>query len=761
MDSEFTKAVEAGLRLAKRIYCGKDPFVSAPKPLPAMDKAPSARPTYYPTAPMMYAVISDPGIVDNPDIPSYQPHVHGRCDPPALIPMQMTEIGMEVECDLDTAFVQLKGSWRVHCVMGSRSCDCRFAIPMGEQGSILGVEADVRGRLLSTQIVRMEETENMAKSEHSGLLDPQMFVLTIPEVDGGSVISIKVSWFQKLEYTDGHFSVSIPFSFPEYILPPGKRFATKERVQLTVNTSLGWEVMCKTVSHPMKELKRQAGKLRFLYEADVITWSSSDFHFSYTVPSNDIFGGLVLQSPSVDDFDQRGMFCVYLFPGTQNKKAFRKCLPKLVNLSGFKASILILIVHALTQDPVNVLPLEFLVMVEKWGKEVSPFLSNAVFRKEVIFLVDVSGSMRGKQLENAKNALMSALFKLTPEDSFGIIAFNGETHLFSSSLESATMEVLERATKWMSDNIVAGGDTNIMTPLSTAMEMFSTSSDSIPQIFLITDGAVVDERNICHFIKDRMIKRLFCPCISTFGIGKNFREEQVHFHLVRDTNCKCRCWGRYKGHFPVSLKAKGIFADMSSTTIELTVKKETDISLDKVFSNRQIDMLTAQAWFSESKQLEEKATNLSMRTGIASEYTRMVVIQMEKHKASKEATGGVATGPDSPSNNADPNPTPSLEGNSYMVVQAKKAVSGKKTASNESTKMLLLRGFSIGFGDIAATIENTTSAMEEKLTESDMVYVKTRRCCGRLTHCCCCCPCSVWTCAAPTTYAVLTSSDPS
>ncbi|XP_040863141.1 uncharacterized protein [Glycine max] len=44
---------------------------------------------FLPSAPMVYAVISDPGIVDNPDIPSYQPHVYGRCDPPALIPLQM------------------------------------------------------------------------------------------------------------------------------------------------------------------------------------------------------------------------------------------------------------------------------------------------------------------------------------------------------------------------------------------------------------------------------------------------------------------------------------------------------------------------------------------------------------------------------------------------------------------------------------------------------------------------------------------------
>ncbi|KAK7291792.1 hypothetical protein RIF29_07216 [Crotalaria pallida] len=86
-----------------------------------------------PTAPMVYAVIEDPGIVDNPDIPSYQPHVYGRCDPPALIPLEMKGIEMEVDCYLDTAYISVSGTWRVHCIMGSRACDCRLAIPITHQ----------------------------------------------------------------------------------------------------------------------------------------------------------------------------------------------------------------------------------------------------------------------------------------------------------------------------------------------------------------------------------------------------------------------------------------------------------------------------------------------------------------------------------------------------------------------------------------------------------------------------------------------------
>ncbi|KAL5995129.1 hypothetical protein ACLOJK_025187 [Asimina triloba] len=315
MDDDFSVSVETGLGFSQRICYGKDQ--PAPTPQPRMEKSPSVPPNHSPQAPMVYAVIHDPEIVDNPDIPSYQPHVHGRCDPPALIPLHMTEIGMNVDCYLNTAFVSVRGSWRVHCVMASRRCNCRLVVPMGEQvlsrvvvfffsfqnfifrrgregcrgvshrcgpsfiaiplpgyvnaggsnlgkgfrlqnwhlgknsncispfmtldhgspsGSILGVEVDVEGRSYSTQIMQVEETqdmENLAKDEH------------------GSVLSIKVGWSLRLLCIDGQFALSVPFTFPHYVTAPGKRLAS-ERIQLNVNTGIDKEVVVKTSSHPME-----------------------------------------------------------------------------------------------------------------------------------------------------------------------------------------------------------------------------------------------------------------------------------------------------------------------------------------------------------------------------------------------------------------------------------------------------------------------------------------------------------------------------
>lgn len=127
MSEEFAIRVEQGLKLSRRIYYGKG---ITPPLVPDPDSSPE---NFLPTAITAYASITDPVAVDNPDVPSYQPYVHARCDPSALVPLQMLGIEMRVDSWLDTAFVTVTGRWRVHCVMPSKHFDCCIAVPMGEK----------------------------------------------------------------------------------------------------------------------------------------------------------------------------------------------------------------------------------------------------------------------------------------------------------------------------------------------------------------------------------------------------------------------------------------------------------------------------------------------------------------------------------------------------------------------------------------------------------------------------------------------------
>jgi uncharacterized protein with von Willebrand factor type A (vWA) domain len=87
-----------------------------------------------------------------------------------------------------------------------------------------------------------------------------------------------------------------------------------------------------------------------------------------------------------------------------------------------------------------------------------------------VFVVDTSGSMKGKPLQNVKKAVSTALSELVEGDYFNIITFNDELHSFSSCLEQVNGKAVASATDWMNSNFVAEGGTDIMHPLNEVLD---------------------------------------------------------------------------------------------------------------------------------------------------------------------------------------------------------------------------------------------------------------------------------------------------
>jgi len=88
-----------------------------------------------------------------------------------------------------------------------------------------------------------------------------------------------------------------------------------------------------------------------------------------------------------------------------------------------------------------------------------------LFKRRVVFVIDISASMKWKPLEDVKKALLECLAKLQAEDVFNIIAFNDEILEFSTSMEFATDETISAVTEWLDSNLIANGETNMLLPL--------------------------------------------------------------------------------------------------------------------------------------------------------------------------------------------------------------------------------------------------------------------------------------------------------
>lgn len=81
----------------------------------------------------------------------------------------------------------------------------------------------------------------------------------------------------------------------------------------------------------------------------------------------------------------------------------------------------------------------------------------------------------------------------------------------------------------------------------------SKTGSVLPIIFLITDGTVEDEKDICHAMKGHLMKEgLTSPRICTFGIGEAFSIclYQIHGSMKNNLYKPCFSTIRFVANYP-------------------------------------------------------------------------------------------------------------------------------------------------------------------------------------------------------------------
>jgi Ca-activated chloride channel family protein len=133
--------------------------------------------------------------------------------------------------------------------------------------------------------------------------------------------------------------------------------------------------------------------------------------------------------------------------------------------------------------------------------------------REVIFVVDVSGSMAGPSIRQAKDALVFAVSRLQPEDRFNIITFNDIVDRFFNYPMTGTKEHIQKALHFIK-RLEATGGTEIEPALYEALDG-SKNLNRIRQVIFMTDGSVGNEQQLLQTVRERLgDSRIF-----TIGIG--------------------------------------------------------------------------------------------------------------------------------------------------------------------------------------------------------------------------------------------------
>jgi Ca-activated chloride channel family protein len=138
--------------------------------------------------------------------------------------------------------------------------------------------------------------------------------------------------------------------------------------------------------------------------------------------------------------------------------------------------------------------------------------------KTVIFVLDRSGSMSGKKIDQAKDAAKFVLNNLRQGDTFNIIAYDSTVESFKPELQKYDDETRKTALGFI-DGIYAGGSTNIDGAISAAMAMLKDESRPSYLVFL-TDGLpTAGETNEAKIATNARQNNKVRARMVNFGVG--------------------------------------------------------------------------------------------------------------------------------------------------------------------------------------------------------------------------------------------------
>lgn len=140
-------------------------------------------------------------------------------------------------------------------------------------------------------------------------------------------------------------------------------------------------------------------------------------------------------------------------------------------------------------------------------------LAPFVRPKEMVFLLDKSGSMYGKPMDTAKGVILEALRRMGPDDTFQLVAFDGAAAAMSDKPLSNAPENVSAAEAWL-DRLQGGGGTEMLEGIVAALTP-PADPKRLRMVVFCTDGFIGNEAEIIEAVgKLRGSARVF-----GFGIG--------------------------------------------------------------------------------------------------------------------------------------------------------------------------------------------------------------------------------------------------
>jgi Ca-activated chloride channel family protein len=310
---------------------------------------------------------------------------------------------------------------------------------------------------------------------------PNVFTQSVANIEPGKEIDVNIKYFHTLEYVDGWFEFVFPMVVGPRFNPAGHTAGigavardqsgasgqptevhylspdekTGHQISLTATIDAGMQIeefQCKTHAITHEQPSPQQLVVSLLPEDKL---PNRDFVLRYRVASGRIKSTLLTSQD-----DRGGYFALMLIPPI-----------------GFSD---------LPRQPL-----------------------------ELVFVIDCSGSMNGRPIQQAKAAVKRGLHLLQPGDSFQLITFSMTASSFGSEPLEATPENIRRALRYLS-SLDGEGGTMMIEGIKAALD-FPHDPERLRFVCFLTDGFIGNETEILAEIQ----QRLGASRIFSFGIGSS------------------------------------------------------------------------------------------------------------------------------------------------------------------------------------------------------------------------------------------------
>lgn len=387
-------------------------------------------------------------------------------------PLKHTDVRAEISGPMATVIV------RQDFVNESReTIEAVYNFPLPVMAAVNGYEMHVNDRIVKGKIARREDAqkaydEARRRGQTAALLNqqrPNVFQQSLANIAPGAKVSVEIRYVELVQYEAGTYEFVFPMVVgPRYfpasmagqqgtINPPVAAKGTRAGHDISIQVKLGMGTPLGTVqseSHAVtqKRFNRWFEEVN-LTQANEIP--NKDFLLKYRVAARDIAPSLLTHREGKD-----GHFSFVIDP------------------------------PALRKTEMNITP------------------------KELVFVIDTSGSMHGFPLDKAKEAMLQAIDGLNPRDTFNLITFSGDTEILWPQPVAATPENVAKAKRFLQFK-QGGGGTEMMKAIRAALDG-TDSQEHVRIVCFMTDGYVGNDNEIIAEIRKHSNARVF-----SFGIGSS------------------------------------------------------------------------------------------------------------------------------------------------------------------------------------------------------------------------------------------------